>query len=136
MITSLFTYWARHVKECVSYYQGLYPNAEIVVGGIYASLMPEHCKKYTGCDEVFVGVHEGAEKSFPAYDLIENNPHPLDYQIVRTSRGCIRNCEFCGVRKIEPCFKVKNSIKDKIKHRKIVFYDDSLLANPHRRNFR
>ena len=131
MITSLFTYWARHVKECVSHYRGLYPGAEIVVGGIYASLMPEHCKKYTGCDEVFVGVHESAEKSFPAYDLIEDNPHPLDYQIVRTSRGCIRNCEFCGVRRIEPCFKVKNSIKDEIKHRKIVFYDDNLLANPH-----
>jgi len=131
MITSLFTYWARYVKDSVVYYRKLYPNARVVVGGVYASLMPDHCKKYTKCDEVFVGVHEGAEKSFPAYDLIENNPHPLDYQIVRTSRGCIRNCEFCGVRKIESGFKTHDSIKDKVKYRKLVFYDDNLLANPY-----
>jgi len=116
MITSLFTYWAKYVRDSVRHYKNLYPEAKVVVGGVYASLMPEHCKEYTKCDEVFVGVHEGAEKSFPAYDLIENNPHPLDYQIVRTSRGCTRSCEFCGVSKIESSFKVKNSIKkgDKI----------------------
>ena len=131
MTTSLFTYWAKHVKDSVAHYRKLYPNAMIVVGGVYASLMPDHCKKYTTCDEVFVGAHEGAEKSFPAYDLIENNPHPLDYQIVRTSRGCIRNCEFCGVRRIESCFKVNESLKDEIRYRRLVFYDDNLLANPY-----
>ena len=130
MITSLFTYWAKYVRDSVRHYKNLYPEAKVVVGGVYASLMPEHCKEYTKCDEVFVGVHEGAEKSFPAYDLIENNPHPLDYQIVRTSRGCTRSCEFCGVSKIESSFKVKNSMKKEIKYRKIVFYDDNLLANP------
>lgn len=131
MITSLFTYWAGYVRDSVAHYRKLYPDARIIVGGVYASLMPVHCKKYTKCDEVFVGVHEGAEKSFPAYDLIETNPHPLDYQIVRASRGCIRNCEFCGVRKIEPGFKTHDSIKDEIICQKLVFYDDNLLANPH-----
>ena len=131
MITSLFTYWAGYVRDSVAHYRKLYPDARIIVGGVYASLMPDHCKKYTKCDEVFVGVHKGAEKSFPAYDLIENNPHPLDYQIVRTSRGCIRNCEFCGVKKIESRFKANANIKTEIIHRKLVFYDDNLLANPH-----
>ena len=50
MVTSLFTYWSTYVKDCVQFYKKLFPKAEIIVGGIYASLMPEHCKEFTGCD--------------------------------------------------------------------------------------
>ena len=56
-ITSLFTYWSKYVKEAVSYHKEFFPKAKVVVGGIYASLMPEHCKEYTGCDEVCIGVN-------------------------------------------------------------------------------
>ncbi len=73
-----------------------------------------------------------AEKCSPAYDLIKNaNPHPIDYQIIHASRGCIRDCDFCGVRKIEPDFEQKSVIKGEIKKRKIVFYDNNFLANPY-----
>ena len=132
-ITSLFTYWARYVKDAVRYYKRLFPDAKIVVGGIYASLMPDHCKEYTECDEVRIGVIPEAEKCFPAYDLIRNvNPHPIDYQIIHTSRGCIRDCEFCGVQKIEPEFIPKRSIKSEIRKRKVVFYDNNFLANEYK----
>jgi hypothetical protein len=132
LVTSLFTYWADYVKETVQQYKNLFPDAKIVVGGIYASLMPEHCSRYTGCDEVVEGIVKEAEKCLPAYDLItDTNPHPIDYRIIHASRGCIRNCDFCGVRKIEPDFDQKSSIKGEIKKRKIVFYDNNILANPH-----
>jgi len=135
MITSLFTYWAKYVKDCVLHYRKLYPHAKITVGGIYASLIPEHCKEYTKCDEVYRGVHEEAEKCSPAYDLIKNaNPHPIDYQIIHASRGCIRRCEFCGTHKIEPEFIPKKSIKNEIKYKKIIFYDNNFLANPYIEN--
>jgi hypothetical protein len=65
----------------------MFPRAKVIVGGIYASLMPEHCKEYTGCDEVFQGVHEAAEKCPPAYDLIFKGPIP--YQVIHSSRGCV-----------------------------------------------
>lgn len=129
-ITSYFTYWSKYVKKSVKYYKTLYPNAKIVVGGIYASLMPEHCKKYTGCDEVFVGVHEQAEQTPITYTYLEKHYGPLDYQIIHTSRGCIRKCEFCGVYKIEPEFMYKTSILKEITKRKLIFYDNNLLANP------
>ncbi len=129
MISSLFTYWSKHVWDCVKHYKQLYPNARVVVGGIYASLMPEHCKQ-SGCDEVFVGVHKEAEKCEPAYDLLKNNPHPIDYQIIHTTRGCVRRCKFCGVWKIEPKFEYKKSIKNEIRRNQLVFYDNNLLANP------
>jgi len=131
-ITSLFTYWAKYVKDAVQYYKHAFPDAKIVVGGIYASLMKDRCKDFTGCDEVKEGVVLEAEKCFPAYDLIKNaNPHPIDYQIIHASRGCIRDCDFCGVRKIEPDFEPKSSIKGEIKKRKIVFYDNNFLASPY-----
>ena len=131
-ITSLFTYWSKYVKDSVAYYKKIFPYAKVVVGGIYASLMPEHCKEYTKCDDVFIGVHKEAEKYPPSYELINhNNPHPIDYQIIHASRGCIRRCDFCGTWKIEPVFEPKTSIRDEIKYSKIIFYDNNLLANPY-----
>ncbi len=123
-ITSLFTYWSDYVWDSVHFYKENYPNAKVVVGGIYASLMPKHCRR-SGCDDVFVGVDENAEKFKPAYDLVD-----IDYQIIHTSRGCERKCKFCGSWKIEPEFIAKKSIKDEICSNRIIFYDNNLLANP------
>lgn len=124
-ITSLFTYWSNYVWESVKFYKKAYPKAKVIVGGIYASLMPDHCKR-SECDEVFIGVDEKVEKFKPAYDLVN-----VDYQIIHTSRGCLRKCKFCGTWKIEPRFTYKKSIKDEICSNRIIFYDNNLLANPH-----
>ena len=124
-VTSIFTYWAKHVKYAVSYYKRKYKDVPVIVGGIYASLMPQQCKEYTGCDDVIFGVIEGAEKVIPAYDLVD-----VDYQIIHTTRGCIRRCGACGVYQIEPEWSSKKSIKDEIVKKKIIFYDNNILANP------
>lgn len=124
-VTSLFTYWSKYVWDSVEFYKNRYPNVKVSVGGIYASLMPEHCKE-SGCDEVFVGVDDKIEQCKPAYDLVD-----VDYQIVHTSRGCVRRCKFCGAWKIEPTFIPKKSIRDEICSNRIIFYDNNLLANPY-----
>jgi len=130
-ITSLFTYWAEYVKEAVGYYRKLFPKAKIKVGGIYASLMPSSSvKEYTGCDEVVQGVIKEVEDLPPAYDLI-NNGKKIDFQIIHSTRGCLRKCEFCGTWKIEPEFTARSTIKDLIKFKKIIFYDNNLLLNPY-----
>jgi hypothetical protein len=133
-ITSLFTYWAEYVKDVVHYYKELFPDAKTIVGGIFASLLPsKKVKNYTGCDEVVQGVIKEAEKFEPAYDLI-NNGKKIDFQIIHTTRGCPRKCSFCGTWKIEPEFIAKKTIKDLIKFRKVVFYDNNLLLNPYIEN--
>lgn len=126
-VTSLFTYWSSHVWDSVNYYKTLYPHAKIQVGGIYASLMPKHAMQ-SGCDEVHKGLYENgvAEKCYPAYDLVD-----VDYQIIHASRGCFRKCNFCGTWKIEPKVTYKNTIKKEIIKKKLVFYDNNLIANPH-----
>jgi len=131
MITSLFTYWKPYVVESVRHYRELFPDVEIIVGGIYASLMPDDCGMIEGVDKVHKGVVYEAEKYHQAYDLIEINTHPIDYQIIHTSRGCERKCSFCGTWKIEPDFIPIKSIKDNIKFNKLVFYDNNIFMNPY-----
>lgn len=123
-VTSIFTYWSKYVKNAVFYYKNKYKNTPILVGGIYASLMPEHCKNYTKCDDVILGPIKEADELIPDYSLVD-----VDYQILHTSRGCIRKCGFCGTYIIEPEWTCKKSIKDEIIKKKLVFYDNNLLAN-------
>lgn len=141
LITSLFTYWSKYVWETVAYYRNNYPNAKIIIGGIYASLMGDDqefrkkLRKYKA--SVHFGVHKGAEKYAKTNTLnysILSNPSPVDYQIIHASRGCVRHCDFCGTWKIEPNFQAKNNIKGEIEHRKLVFYDNNLLMNPYIEN--
>ena len=128
-VTSIFTYWSKYVIDAVQHYKNKYPKTPIIVGGVYASLMPEHCKKHTKCDDVITGTVSDAEKLTPAYDLVD-----VDYQILHTTRGCIRKCGFCGTYIIEPKFLSKKTIKDEIIKKKLVFYDNNLLANPYIKN--
>ena len=126
-VTSIFTYWSEHVKNAVLYYKNKYPNSKIIVGGVYASLMPEHCLNYTHCDEIIEGPIKEVEECYPAYDLVD-----VDYQILHTSRGCIRKCGFCGTYKIEPNWTCKKTIKEEILNngkKRVIFYDNNLLAN-------
>ena len=126
-IASLFTYWSRPVWDAVAFYRSAYPRAHIEVGGIYASLMPEHCSR-SGCDHVEVGPYRGgvAEDLQPAYDLVGS-----EFQVIHASRGCIRRCGFCGAWRIEPQLVFRDSVADLITKPRVLFYDNNILANPH-----
>lgn len=130
LITSLFTYWSQYVHEAAEFYHKAYPSAQIEIGGIYASLMPNDCKKRSPFARVRRGLYRrgAAEKLDVDYSLL---PEDLDYQIIHTSRGCTRRCTFCGTWRIEPEFTSVESVLPLIKKRKLVFYDNNLLANPH-----
>jgi hypothetical protein len=136
-ITSLFTYWSEFVWNTVDHYRNMYPDAMIIIGGIYASLMGEtlefkkRLRKYSA--EVNMGLYKEAEeyagKHKLNYSTLESSGL-IDYQIIHASRGCVRHCSFCGTWKIEPKFEVKKTIMDEICKTKLVFYDNNLLANP------
>ena len=127
IITSIFTYWSEYVKDAVDWARRHYPNVHIEVGGVFASLQPKLCKEVTGCDSVYVGVMDEAEKFLPSYDLLSTD---VDYQILHTSRGCQRRCKPCGVYLCEPKQLFKDTIKDEVFKKKLIFYDNNLLANP------
>jgi hypothetical protein len=145
-ITSLFTYWSEYVWVAVEFYRENFPDpdiTEIRLGGIYASLHYENkefqdkCKKYNV--NPIKGVQEEVERFFPYYELV-NDGKSIDYQIVHLSRGCYKNCLFCGTWIIEPEFKGRKKIWPKIKPglkfglKNIVFYDNNLFYNPYIRD--
>ncbi|RLF04070.1 MAG: hypothetical protein DRJ64_07475, partial [Thermoprotei archaeon] len=65
-ITSLFTYQAHHVLESVRYYKNRFPKAQIKVGGIMASLIPEYIQRETGI-KPHVGLLRKVENCPPDY---------------------------------------------------------------------
>jgi len=131
-VTSLFTYSWRPVHEAVRNYKDRFPKAEVTVGGIYASLLPEHAA-LSGADEVHVGLVPEAEALMPAYDLIPE----WNATILFASRGCIRRCGFCSVPKLEgrPSdfrYGIRNLIYPG--HKRVIFWDNNILGNPNWRS--
>lgn len=127
-ITSLYTYEWRRVHDACLYYRKRFPRANIKVGGVYASLMPDHLA------DLGVEVHTG---QFAGLDGV-----PLDYSIcpgwhqslVSSSRGCIRSCGFGAVKRIEPKFECRPTIRDQVdgSHTRIILWDNNFLASPYR----
>ena len=133
MVTSVFTYWFKEVKEAVDYIRGIVPESKIMVGGILVSLCYDDCKKNIKADYFYKGLVEGAEHQKPDYSLLENEGKDINFQIIHSSRGCKRHCSFCGVNKIERRGSNVGSIEKELVPGKknLVFYDNNLLANPH-----
>ncbi len=135
-ITSLFTFAWKPVHEVIEYYHNQFPNAEMIVGGIYATLMPEHIKKSFPFIKIHSGLVEEAENVLPAYHLLRQVDKWKDWKksIVFTTRGCIRKCPFCVVPKIEGKMKEpKFSILPLIhpSHNEVVIWDNNFLASPY-----
>jgi radical SAM superfamily enzyme YgiQ (UPF0313 family) len=158
LVTSLMTYWYPGVTETISTIREVHPQIPVVLGGVYASLCPEHAAKATGADEIITGHGEKAvfdlvEKytgrhldpgfgtddidtlPYPALDL----QHKIAFIPILTSRGCPFSCDYCASRQIEPAFKQRSPVKAAEEivfwHRSfgvrdVVFYDDALLVNP------
>lgn len=130
LITSVFTYWAKEVKSAVEFSKKIFPKTDVMVGGIFASLLPDICKDFTKCDYIHQGIVKCAECLPPDYSLLENNGEDINFQIIHSSRGCNRRCKYCGVYMIEPDFTCKKSIEKELIRKNLVFYDNNLLINP------
>lgn len=115
MVTSLMTYWYGGVSETIDHIRKAFPDVPVILGGIYASLCPEHAKSQSGADYVFTGAGEAQvlelvkrftgvelEATFNADDL-DSYPYPafdlqhkIGYVPLLTSRGCPFRCSYCA----------------------------------------
>ena len=59
LVTSLMTYWYPGVQAAIAAIRTFFPRVPVILGGIYATLLPEHAKKYSGADYVLPGPGEG-----------------------------------------------------------------------------
>jgi hypothetical protein len=131
-VTSLYTWAWKPVWDAVRFYKAMFPDVEVWLGGLYASLLPDHAAQ-SGADVIFQGLFKEAEDLLPDYSLVPN----WDGSIIFASRGCNNNCIFCAVPKLEGKLNSeKRSIKHLIwpGHTSVIFWDNNFLQNRYWRN--
>ena len=157
LVTSGMTYWYPGVQETIQYLRTAFPSTRIFLGGIYATLMPEHAKAHSGADCVISGESENLivplltnENCKTVYSGPDDYPFPAweltmetSYRILYTSRGCPYRCTFCASdilndqkfrqRKIDNVLEEIHEYYFEDEIRNFVFYDDALLIQ-HRKH--
>jgi hypothetical protein len=148
LVSSGMTYWYEGVKEVVALSKRLYPDIPVVVGGIYASLMPEHAIHACGANYAVSGDTFGqlalicAELKLPI--PLQNNSGTLihetmrDAAAIRLNIGCPFSCDYCASGVVTGGFQNGDPFESaeliKRIHRELgtinfAFYDDALLVN-------
>ncbi len=153
-ITTLFTYTWKETIKTINYYRDTlfnYSRDKIFVGGILASLMPNDIFDATGVQPV-TGLLTDTKKLNQDDDVIIDSLPP-DYSILEqvkfayaytdaylgySTRGCIRRCDFCAVRRFEPEYvkyiDIKKIVQDvnesSGEKRDLILMDNNVLASP------
>ena len=156
-IASGMTYWYRGLVETAELCRKIWPNVPIIIGGVYASLMPEHCSRVCGPDYIAAGslqVGGGTELSEAGNRLNDflseaslpgikpSGSGPLDAPcwkaaaVLKLNDGCPMNCGYCASRSLcggftpgkpEKSFDRLRRIAETSGTRNFAFYDDALL---------
>jgi len=106
-ITTLFSWNSKVVIETIKYYQDNY-TADIQVGGIFASLMPDYIKQQTGITPE-CGYRRELDELLPDYELFKKHSKFDDYSYVFTTRSCPNNCKFCAVKRLDGDYWVNHN---------------------------
>lgn len=129
LVTSVMTYWYLGVKWIIELLREIFPQSAIVLGGVYASLCPEHAARL-GADYVVRGRAEPAAP-YPAMDLYG----AIEYGVSMTSFGCPFSCAYCASGILWPRYR-RRSLSETLAEieyqtalgaHDIAFYDDALL---------
>lgn len=158
LVTGIMSYWAGGVAETIAAIRRVWPQAPVIVGGIYASLWPAHARQCSGADEVITGAaetlmaglvarHTGyvADAGIDPGDM-DSYPRPaLDLQEIvgfvplLTGKGCPFNCPYCASSRLNPLTlrRRPEAVVEELRYwhkdfgvTDVVFYDDALLADP------
>lgn len=154
LLTSHMTYWYPAVVEMAGLLRRLFPESCLILGGIYATLCPDHAQQHVRPDYLIRGEGEAAVLQIISrlfQDPVPESPsHRLDdlpwplleaYPVLAsiammTSRGCPYRCSYCASALLCPNYRRRQpgAVYDEIMHwhrqrgvRSIAFYDDALL---------
>ncbi len=158
LVGSGMTYWYPGVQETIRRLRAVFPGVPVWLGGIYATLCPDHAEGRSGADRVFSGPAEellyreiealtgfslGGQAHgddldaapLPAFDLERHIPAVA----LRTSSGCPFACAYCAARLLQPKRRLRSpqSVTAELRHwhrgfgiTDFVLYDDAFLAAP------
>lgn len=157
LVTCLMTYWYPGAFTAIKIVKDAFPSVPVVLGGIYATLFPEHAGQFSGADFVAEGACENeifaiAERFAGAFpdpvpDYSDISSWPLVelsdtcFAPVLGSLGCPYRCAYCASGFLQPSFRPKSadSIMGEIDFRvkggvsDFAFYDDALLVDADKR---
>ena len=153
-VTTLFTFYWDITIETIKFAKKLAKHPEnpvgLMVGGVLASLQPKEIEAATGV-KPFVGILntpgqldpgdtqiiDELEMDYSILDEIEYQ-YPMANSYYRyTTKGCIRHCQFCAVKTLEPVFKSYVPLKNRIERinnlygeqKDLLLMDNNVLAS-------
>lgn len=145
LITSYMTYWYPGVRDTISLIKDSFPDSTIYLGGIYATLLPEHAKKVCKPDKVITGSWKNILKLFNIpieredfFPNLKSFYRKMYYIPVLTSFGCPYSCHYCSSKKLNEVYShldidfaydyiIENT--EYYNTEKVAFLDDALLFN-------
>jgi radical SAM superfamily enzyme YgiQ (UPF0313 family) len=148
LVTCIMTYWYPGARDVIGICREIAGSVPVVLGGIYATLYPEHAGESSGADILFKGRADGK-----LMDLLRTvglkieqvgSPRPyyklgfyrsMPYAPVYTSSGCPFRCTYCASSILWGGFVERETVEvvKEIKElhamgvRDFAFYDDALL---------
>jgi len=154
LVTSMMTYWYPGPFEAIRRVKARWPGVPVALGGIYATLCPDHARTHSGADAVLPGpghapalawvnrlsgesraLETPLDDVLPAHDL----RRPQGYVAVQTARGCPFHCPYCAADRLAPggfAPRAPQRVVDEIAWcvqslgaRDVAFYDDALLVD-------
>jgi hypothetical protein len=143
LIQTVMTYWYPGVQEVIADIRAYSPSAKIVLGGVYATLCPQHARRL-GADLII-----DRDDLDPLWRLLQLTPQlaegplweaydQLRVGVLKLADGCPFRCTYCSVPQVYPPFasrSLEHSCRDlallvQRGVRNIAFYDDALLFRP------
>ena len=144
-ISSAMTYWYEGVFEASETVKKIWKDVPVAVGGIYATLLREHCSRsaadFTVGKDSFSELESIFKKlslPFPGCSVEEkvlSVPLWEDSAVIRLNTGCPLNCRYCASSLISDFKKGSadaafSQLEEYCSHwntRNFAFYDDALL---------
>ena len=143
LLQTVMTYWYPGVQEVIEDIRTYSPQSTIVLGGVYATLCPQHARRL-GADLVI-----DRDYVEPLWELLRLTPQlqeaplwevyaDLRVGILKLADGCPFKCTYCSVPQVYPPFAARPLERvlaelawlRQCGAQHIAFYDDALLFKP------
>ncbi len=148
-VTSMMTYWYLGVWEAVTMLKNAFPSRPVILGGVYASLMPNHARKsgadllclhtrpkevWTFLNDLIFPLRSPISWMIPDYSFYHP---PMSHLVYITSLGCPFRCTYCATPKLQSSmfedpdqlFQCMIEDLDRTGAKDVALFDDAVLMD-------